>query len=269
MKRTHASTLVLVSLWALIAGVFLASSYALAQQAAYPQHVDQYVDDYADIINAGDTAEIRQTFEDLRKRTGVHAVVVTIRAMSDYNTSESSVEGFARGLFNYWGIGERGKNNGVLLFVAKQDRKVRIETGSGFGSTYNAQMQQIISSTIVPSFKAGDFSSGIRRASSQIAQVMSGGGAPVQTAQPYNAPAPSSGGSSWLTWLLIIGGIIVVVSLIRSGKVGWGWIAMAGVGALIGWLISSMWGGGGRGDGDGGSGFGGGDSSGGGASGDW
>jgi uncharacterized protein len=113
-----------------------------------------------------------------------------------------------------------------------------------------------------------------------------GGGAPTQTAQPYNAPAPSSGGMSWLTWLLIIGGILLVISLVRSGRIGWGGLAMAGAGALIAWLLSSWWGGGGRGDGDGGyggggggfggggggdfgGGFGGGDSSGGGASGDW
>src|SRR5207248_6758350 len=66
-------------------------------------------------------------------------------------------------LFNHWGIGDSATNKGVMLLVAKNDRKVRLEVGSGYDSSYNQRAQGVIDEFILPSFKKDDYPTGIEK----------------------------------------------------------------------------------------------------------
>lgn len=143
----------------LLVGLMLAhSGYA---QTAYPSPQELFVNDFANRISQEDAANIRQLLADLKEDTGIEGTVVTIHAISDYQTGDETIESFATALFNKWGIGDKEKNNGVLLLVAINDRQVRIEVGSGYGDSQNDAMQEVISEHIIPSFRREQYSQGI------------------------------------------------------------------------------------------------------------
>jgi len=134
-------------------------------QGGYPQSTDRYVNDYAGVLTGGDTQKIRTMFANLEEQTGIEAVAVTINSIRDYGTRDETIETFATHLFNTWGIGDRVKNNGVLILVAIQDRAVRIELGAGYGREYNTAMKRVIDETMIPAFRQNDYSKGIYQGS--------------------------------------------------------------------------------------------------------
>ena len=122
-------------------------------------------------------------------------------------------------LFRNWKLGEAKKNNGVLLLVAPTEHKVRIEVGYGLeGTLTDALSSVIISSAIVPRFKANDFSGGIERGVDGIINVLSGDTAdwqPKPSVRAEDSPQLSNGLFSILFLLFVI---FVVWSLIRSAR---------------------------------------------------
>ena len=96
------------------------------------------------------------------------------------------IEDFGYQLGRVWGIGQKDKNNGALLIVARDDRKLRIEVGYGLeGRLTDAQSSVIINQIITPTFKAGNFSQGISDGVAAILQVLGG--------DPVPEPAYASG----------------------------------------------------------------------------
>lgn len=148
----------LVLLVALVLACGVASAYA---QAGYPRRVEPAINDFAGVLAAEDRAAIIAVREDMLRARGAELVVVTIGALADYDVPDRTIEAFATGLFNTWGIGDRARDDGVLLLVALRDRKVRIEVGRGYGSGYNAALQQLIERDIVPEFRAGNYGAGV------------------------------------------------------------------------------------------------------------
>jgi uncharacterized protein len=181
------------------------------------------------------------------------------------------IEGFAARVFEAWKLGEKGKDNGVLVVVAREDRKIRIETGYGNeGALTDAQAGQIIRSTIAPAFREGRYGDGLYLAGVQILSAL---GALPQEMGPRQAarPQPIHGLGT-----LAVAALLMVALLARvltgfgprrrrfwgggwGGTWGGGW---GGGGGLGGWGGGSLGGGGGWSGG-------GGRSGGGGASGSW
>ena len=114
------------------------------------------------MINAEDQSAIKATADKLLTDVGVPIVVVTIESLGRYGASGWPIEGYASSLFDAWGIGRQDRNYGILLLVSKGDRKVRIEFGRGYSRDRDARATRIISSQIIPKFRQGDFSGGIR-----------------------------------------------------------------------------------------------------------
>lgn len=133
----------------------------VAAQSAYPPRADLAINDFANVVASADRAALLRVRTALLDTRGAELVVATIGSVHDYDVPEKTIEAFATQLFNAWGIGDRTRNDGVLLLVAIQDRKVRIEVGRGYGSQYDAIMQQAIDREILPRFRAGDYSAGI------------------------------------------------------------------------------------------------------------
>lgn len=159
-------------------------------QGGYPEPVDPYVNDYARILTARDAANIRTLFTDLKRDTGIEAVVVTVNSMRDYGTGDETIESFATHLFNMWGIGDRERNNGVLILVAVGDREMRIELGSGYGSAFNAKMREVINEHMLPSFRRNEYSQGIYRGARAVIGELTGVW-PPDPGQPASVPAPA------------------------------------------------------------------------------
>src|SRR5262249_33869794 len=124
--------------------------------------------DQANIISAGTRTALDQKLADLETKFGIQLVVGTVRSLEG-----QEIEPYANALFRSWKLGEKTKNNGVLLLVAPNERRVRIEVGYGLeGTLTDALSKVIIANAIAPRFKAGDFSDGISRGVDDIITVL-------------------------------------------------------------------------------------------------
>ena len=124
----------------------------------------------------------------LKQRTGAEIAVVTVR-----NLGGATVEDFANQLFVKWGVGQKSKDDGVLLLAAIQDRKLRIEVGDGAEADItDGQTVQIIRSVISPRFKAGDYNGGLYNGTLAVAQKLDPSLAAAQPVAPTNNSVPGS-----------------------------------------------------------------------------
>jgi len=124
--------------------------------------------DQANIIQSGTRAAIEQKLADLEEKSGIQLVVATVNSLEG-----QEIEPYANELFRKWALGEKQKNNGVLLLVAPNEHRVRIEVGYGLeGTLTDALSKVIISNAMTPRFKAGNFGEGISRGVDDIITVL-------------------------------------------------------------------------------------------------
>ncbi len=140
--------------WALALLLTFSTSIIANAQAGYPQRADPAINDFADLLSPSDATAIRSMLQDLRRDTGRELVVVTIASIDQYTTADQTIESFATSLFNTWGIGDRQRNDGVLLLVAVNDRRVRIELGAGYPRSADEDMAIVIDSVISAQLQA-------------------------------------------------------------------------------------------------------------------
>jgi uncharacterized protein len=140
-----------------------------AQTLTFPVLSGRVVDE-AGILDAPARAALTQSLADLEQKTTDQLVVVTLKSLQG-----TSIEDYGYQLGRRWQIGQKDKNNGVLLIVAPNERKVRIEVGYGLeGALTDAVSKLIIENSILPRFKVADYSGGIKRGVEDIIQVLSG-----------------------------------------------------------------------------------------------
>jgi uncharacterized protein len=277
-------------------------------QVEFPKRADDQVNDFAKVLSDAEQASVKQACTRLAERSGIPLVVCTVPSLEDFGAHDWTVQRYATSLYNDWGIGDKERNLGVLLFVAVEDRQLRIAVGDGHGVAFNGPAREIIERVIVPRFKKGDFGGGIVAGAEAIAERLGKEGATSAGRGQPAAPPPASGGEQggWRQrgigllpnlggggMCLGIGFLVLLFSLLggagrsvrRRGGGGWGGFLMGG---LLGGLATSMFSGrrggggffgggssgggfssGGGGFSGGGGSFGGGFSSGGGASGSW
>jgi uncharacterized protein len=209
--------------------------------------------------------ELEAKLKNLEGKSGIQVVVATVKSLEG-----SDVETYANQLFRNWRLGEAKKNNGVLLLVAPNEHKVRIEVGYGLeGTLTDALSSVIISSAIVPRFKANDFPGGIERGIDGIISVLSGDTTDWQPKPSVRAEDPPPLPNELFTILFLLIAIFVIWSLIRSARGTLPGRYAGRGGPIILLPPGGSWGPSGRGGGlgNGGGGFGGGFSGGGGWSG--
>ena len=203
----------------------LAVGLVLALMAAMPAAAQDFprltgrVVDQAGILDAPVRAAIEQQLADLEAKTTDQLVVVTVRSLDG-----DTIEDYTLRLGRQWKIGQKDKNNGVLLLVAPSDRKVRIEVGYGLeGALTDAVSKYIISETIVPHFRANDMAGGIARGVDDIVEVLTGDASEWQRravkAQPSWFMRTVRGVGHMLSWIpedFIILGILLLLSAVLS-----------------------------------------------------
>jgi len=241
----------------------------------FPELTGRVVDD-ADVLSYPEEVAITADLKALEDKSSDQVVVVTLPSLQGY-----TIEDFGYQLGRHWGIGTEKLDNGVIVIVAPNERKVRIEVGRGLeGVLTDALSKIIIENAILPKFRRGDFGGGIKDGVRDIKTVLLGDAEEVKqraggARNPQNDPTVML---HVIIWLLIVA-LIVWINYRNLRSVGAGQTMgpdgrrrMRRNGGII--VIpggSGNWGGGWSGGGSGGGGWsgGGGDFGGGGASGGW
>lgn len=140
----------------------------------FPALTGRVVDD-AHILSQSTIASLDTTLADYERGTTNQVVVVTLPSLQG-----DAIEDYGYQLGRYWGIGQKGKDNGVLLIIAPQEHKVRIEVGYGLeGVMTDAASSAIVYNIILPEFKSGHMQEGIVDGTQAIVSVLGGKGVPA------------------------------------------------------------------------------------------
>ena len=240
-----------------LAACFLVLLIGLAAFAANFPALTGRVVDQANIIPVETRRDIEAKLADLETKSGIQLVVATVKSLEG-----QEVEPYTNELFRAWKLGDKTKNNGVLLLVAPNERRVRIEVGYGLEGTLTDVLSKvIITNAIAPRFKTGDFAGGIARGVDDIITVLTTDASEWQKRPSLRVDSEPA--TARMNWLAVVGIIVVIGLMIVSPAFRW---------MILGMLMSGRSSYGGAGGGfSGGGGFagGGGSSGGGGASGSW
>ena len=239
--------------------------HTAAADPAFPQLTGRVVDD-ADLLSAADIAELDTGLKALEDKSSDQVVVVTLPSLQGF-----TIEDFGYQLGRHWGIGTKEKDNGVLLIVAPNERKVLIEVGRGLEPLLTDAMSNvIINGAILPRFRSGDYAGGIKEGVKGIELVLTGDAAELAERVKGRRDADDPK----IDWLVVIVWTIIILWFIW---VTWRSAQRQAYGQRGGpvFIPGPGWGGGSGGGGwsggSGGGGFsgGGGSFGGGGASGSW
>jgi uncharacterized protein len=226
-----------------------------------------HINDYAHMISEPVAGELERELAGLEKTDSTQIVVLTIPGLEGENIEEFSIK-----VAEAWKIGSKGVDNGVILLIAKDDRKVRIEVGRGLeGKLTDLVSGRIIRNSIIPRFKAGDFDGGVRAGVGAIVEAARGeykaegrkpgrghrGAMPVFTLLIFLFIALVFAGAL----SKVFGAAVGTVGLPIAAKLSFPALSypilggLALLGLVIGLLIHTIFGGGGRGGGGGLGGF--------------
>lgn len=174
-RLKHHRHQLLISLFTLVFSLLLSlCSLPLSQaipvsEVPNPRQDNGWVMDMADLLTPDSEAKLNQMITALEETNGAEIAVVTV-----LNTRPAATpKAFTTQLFNTWGIGKKGLDNGVLFMVSKEDRRVEIETGYGIESILpDTQVGNIIQTQVTPQFKQGNFDRGILQGTQAIIRVL-------------------------------------------------------------------------------------------------
>jgi len=245
--------------------LFFAGLCATAQAKQVPPAPDppRLVVDFTNIMDRNEVAALEQKLTAYDDSTSTQIAIVIEQTVAGDDIFDYSYR-----LAEAWGIGRKGKNNGILIYLALADRKLRIQTGYGAeGFLPDAMAKRIIEQVIAPNFRQGKYYEGLDRATDIIIKLASGEYTNDDIGGKKKFPV------SALIFIIVF--IIIIISISKGGNGGGGYHRGGRYGSGGGWMLfgpggGSSWGGGGGGFGGGGfGGFGGGGFGGGGAGGSW
>ncbi len=147
---------------------------ALTAAAADVPYLTGRVTDNADILSSNMRKSLTERLKAHEDRTGNQIVVLTVPSLEG-----GSIEEYAEAVFKEWKLGQKGKDNGILIIVAPQDQRMRIEVGYGLeGTLPDSLAGSIIRNAMTPRFKTGDYDGGIEAGVSAVITVLENGKAP-------------------------------------------------------------------------------------------
>lgn len=236
----------------------------LSAQTALPKTLG-FVSDYAKVLTPAEVTMLNSQSSQLKQLTGAEVATLIVPEMGD----DWTIEHYATEVFEKWGIGEAGKDNGVLFLIALNDRKIRIEVGYGLeGILPDGKTGRILDTYVLPKFKTGDVALGIQAGHIALTQVIAAANNVQLSASPSASatPAATEASPAATVMILIFAGLFVF-GLIKSPTFRHAVFALLIANALGGGR--NRHGGGGHFGGGGFGGFGGGMSGGGGSSRGW
>ena len=209
----------------LAAALLVLALAALARGADVPYLSGRIVDD-AELLSPETSDRVGALLREHESRTGNQIAVLTTPSIEG-----ESIEEYALKVFNTWKLGQKGKDNGVLLVIVPQERRLRIEVGYGLeGTLTDTAASRVIRNVMAPLFKAGDFNAGVEHGVTAVIAQLEGKEAP---SPPTSAPAPAVTTSAFpepdlsLTERILFGafifgiiGLFTVIGVLTPG-VGW------------------------------------------------
>ena len=235
MNAARASILALLLCWA---------CSALALVAVPP--LSGRVVDQTGTLTAGDIASLTQTLRDLETRKGSQVAVLIVPT-----TDGEAIEQYSLRVAEAWKIGRKKIDDGALLVIAKNDRRLRIEVGYGLeGALTDATTKRIIDEDITPKFKTGDFAGGVSAGTERMVRVINGEKLPEPEPPHWQDSGLLNGIDPFnpfvLAFVFIVGGVLraalgrLVGSAATGGFVGvlaWLLVGSLGAAAVIGVLV--------------------------------
>src|SRR5262245_57816513 len=224
MILARASLVALLICWA----------FAALADVAVPPLTGRVVDQTGTLSNS-DIASLSQTLQDFEAKKGSQIAVLIVPT-----TAPETIEQYSIRVADAWKVGRKKVDDGAILLVAKNDRKLRIEVGYGLeGALTDVTSKRIIDEFIVPKFKSGDFAGGIWAGVDRIIKVIDG--------EPLPPPKPqqdygSSAGYEELFNPVISFGVFIAGAVLRGlfGRL-FGSVATGGVAGVLVWmLVGSM-----------------------------
>jgi uncharacterized protein len=225
-----------------------------------------YINDFANVLSADTQAQLTDLCQQIDDKAKAQIAVVTVKSLDG-----SDIESYAVDLYKKWGIGNKKTDHGVLILLATDDRKYRVEVGYGLEPILPDGKVGGFGREAVPYLRSGDYNSAVSLLTTRVASTIAADAGIQITGVAARPPIPHRQRPKEPISLgrLIFWGIVILVILATPlRKVVFWWLLMGGGRGGGGW--GGGWGGGGFGGGGGGfGGFGGGSSGGGGASGSW
>jgi uncharacterized protein len=222
MNTARASLLALMLCWA----------FAAVADVAVPPLVGRVVDQTG-TLSSDEIASLNQTLRNFEARKGSQVAVLIVPT-----TAPETIEQYSLRVAETWKIGRKKIDDGALLVVAKDDRRLRIEVGYGLeGALTDVTSKRIIDEIITPSFRSGDFAGGISSGVDRIIRVVDG--------EPLPAPEPRrEQGSSFLSHVDLLNpftlfAVFIVSTILRTtlGRLI-GAVATGGIVGALAWLIA-------------------------------
>ncbi|MBM3205764.1 TPM domain-containing protein [Candidatus Shapirobacteria bacterium] len=201
-----------------------------AQALEFPQPTG-YVNDWAQLLSGQVKESLEQRLSQFEQESTVEIAVVTITSLG-----ENSIEDYAVRLFEDWQIGKKGKDNGVLLLIALEERELRIEVGYGLEPVLtDSKAGRIIRETITPEFKKGNFEKGILDGVEEIIGNLKGETEANKDSLPQFR---FDSGPFWILFVILILFLSYSSSFLARSKRFWpGGVLGAVLGLLFGWLL--------------------------------
>jgi uncharacterized protein len=222
----------------LFTALLLVGCFVACAAEVIPPPPKQYFNDYANVVAPATAASLNRKLEDFERETSNQILVTVFPKMQ----SDSSIEDYTVRVAQSWKVGQKGKNNGAVLFVFIQDRKMYLQVGYGLeGALPDALGKRIIEDEIKPHFKKGDFSGGLSAGVNAVLAATKGeyiGSGRTVAESSSSIHTPVSEGMIWLIVALFIFGILFLsairathpVSYSRGGYSSGGWLSGSGSG---------------------------------------
>lgn len=243
-------------LWIVLAWIVLGASVRVPAEPIASLRASNYVNDFAGVLDTATQARLNDLCFQVEQKAHAQIAVVTVKSLDGQD-----VVSYAVALYQKWGIGAKGKDRGVLILLATQDRKYWTTVGYGLEPILPDGKVGGFGREMVPSLRSGDYAGAVTLMTSRVASVIAQDAGVTLDNQPPLAPTrqpPSPGGgvaAVVVIFILFFIAVFVLRAIFRGGGGGRGGGSGFWSGLLWGVLLNNM--GGGRGGGYGGGGFGG------------
>jgi len=239
-------------LWIALGLIVLGGAVLVAAEPIASLHPSNYVNDFAGVLDPATQARLNDLCRQVEEKAQAQIAVVTVKSVDGQD-----VVSYAVALYQKWGIGAKGKDRGVLILLATQDRKYWTTVGYGLEAILPDGKVGGFGREMVPLLRSEDYAGAVTLMTSRVASVIAQDAGvtldnqpEVRLAEPRPQPLPGLGARGVVILILFL--LFVVIPIL------WAIMRSGGLGFLLGLLLGSGGGGFGRGGGYGGGGFGGG-----------
>lgn len=212
-----------------VAAAVLLCSAAFSADIKFPSPAGA-ANDYAKVIGPVNISNIERLAASLRSKNGAELAVVTVKTTAPLDAKTYAVE-----LFKKWGIGQKGKDNGVLVLAAIEDRRIEIEVGYGLeGILTDGYCGRVIDEKILPSFKKSDYGQGLYAGASELA---------AKVIKEYDPSAPVKNKGAIAGYLVLSAFLVFIAAILISVKFGEKavrGVVSAFVGAILGFVFAGI-----------------------------